>query len=119
MNLSYVSDLVLGLDEPVQVLAVLLPFLTLDLLLSSMASSIDRIKVLLAYKLLSGLFAVRIEDGLERIEGCLHSSFGRYLPVTDRDFMVAKIAIFEHTNIVAIGTRSSQCPYATEEGFFL
>ena len=57
--------LVLDLDlafEYVQLLVVLLPFLTLDLLLSIMTYSVKAIHAILANKFLSRVFSVGIID---------------------------------------------------------
>ena len=91
---------VLVVDSPSFLRPVLLSFLALDLHLSPMASSIGKIQILLANEFLPGQFSVGIKNFPEIIEGLLVASLGRNLPVTDSDFMVAKIVVFGHADIV-------------------
>ena len=109
--------LVLDLDlafEFVQLPAVLLPFLTLDLLLSIMTYSVKAIHALLANDLFSGNFDIYIVDFLENINGWLHASFGRNLPMTNSDFVVAR----PEFGVAAVVTRndvSSQRTYSVKQ----
>ena len=79
-----------------------------------MASSIGEFQVLLRNEFLSGRFAVGVIDASELVEGILVASFGRNLPVTDCDFMIAKV-IFGKTENVAGYHVSSQCPYSAKQ----
>ena len=94
---------------------IFLPLLGLDLHLSPMTRSISEIQVLLANEFLSGHFAVGIINFLESIEGLLVASLGRNLPVTDSDFMIAKVVVFEAADVVAGRNFSSQCAYSLEQ----
>ena len=86
---------------------MLLPLLGLDLHLSLMTSSIGGIHVLLADEFLSWLFAVGVVNVLEDVEGLLVATFGRNLPVTDCNFVVAK-AVFGAADVVTSHNVSSQ-----------
>ena len=87
---------------------MLLPRLALDLLLSVMADSIKAIHTLLADEFLSGKFAIGVVNCLEKIESRLATSFGRNLPMTDSDLMVARLG-FAKGDAVARNDTSSQC----------
>ena len=54
-----------------------------------MTDSIKTIHALLADEFLSGIFAIGTENFLENVEGELAARFGRNLPMTDSDLMVA------------------------------
>ena len=85
-----------------------LPRLALDLLLSVMADSVNAIHTLLTDEFLSGKFAIGIVNFLEKIESKLAASFGRNLPMTDSDLMVARL-VFDFSNVVTRKDASSQC----------
>ena len=86
---------------------MLLPRLALDLLLSVMADSINAIHALLANKFLSGHFAIGIINFLESVDRRLAARFGRNLPMTDSDLMVARI-VFGTPDVVARTDATSQ-----------
>ena len=109
--------LVLDLDlafEYVQLLVVLLPFLTLDLLLSIMTYSVKAIHAILANGFISRVFSVGIINHLELVNGWLHASFGRNLPVTDSDLVVARI-VFEAPDVMTRNDVSSQRTYSVKQ----
>ena len=87
---------------------VLLSLLTRNLHLSRMTRSICAIQVLLADELFSGPFVVGNVNFLESIERELMASLGRNLPMTDSDFMIAKVIVFGQADIVACRNVSSQ-----------
>ena len=80
---------------------VLLPFLARNLHLSIMADSIKAIHAHLADEFLSRHFTVGCINFLESIEGGLVASFGRNLPMTDSNFVVAKVVVFGTADMVA------------------
>ena len=92
---------------------MLLPRLALDLLLSVMADSVNAIHTLLTDEFLSGKFAIGIVNFLEKIESKLAASFGRNLPMTDSDLMVARL-VFAKGDAVARNDTSSQCTNGIE-----
>ena len=71
--------------------AMLLPLLALDLHLGIMADSIHAIHALLTDKFLSRHFG--IINFLESIDRRLAATFSRNLPVSDSDFVVAKVVV--------------------------
>ena len=86
---------------------MLLPLLALDLLLSVMADSVKAIHALLANEFLSGNFAVGVVNLLERIKRRLAATFGRNLPVTNSDLMIARL-VFGVADVVTRSDASSQ-----------
>ena len=94
---------------------VLLSLLGLDLLLSVMARSIGGFQVILAAEILPRLLAAGVVDASQCVEGLLVASFGRNLPVTDPDFVVAKIMVFGDADVVTALNVSSQRAYSVKQ----
>jgi hypothetical protein len=88
---------------------MLVPLLALDLLLSVMADSIEAIHALLADKILSWNFTVGIINFFESIDRRLEATFGRNLPMTDCDLMVAKVEVLGVADVVTRMYVSSHC----------
>ena len=72
---------------------MLLPLLTPDLHLRFVARAIGRVHFFFANEFLSGHSAIGVVDFSKRIEGILAATFSRNLPVTDSDFVVAKVVV--------------------------
>ena len=86
-----------------------LPLLALDFHLNPMTRAIDRVHFFLANEFFSRHIAVGVVYFLESIERILVAGLGRNLPVTDSNFIVAKVAVFFAGDIVAGDNASSQC----------
>lgn len=96
-------------------IAMLLSLLALDLLLSVMADPTKAIHAFLANEFFPGVFAVGIRNFLEIIERRLAATSSDNLPMTDSDFMIAKVAVFEAADVVAGHNVSSQCAYLCKQ----
>ena len=97
-------------------MAMLLPLLALDLLLSVMTDSIQAVHALLGDEFLSRLFAIGIVNDPEFVEGGLAASLGCNPPMSDSDFVVARI-VFDASKVVTRVDATSQCTNAVEESF--
>ena len=89
---------------------MLRPLFATDLLLSLMTDSIQVVKIFLADKLLSWIFAIGIVDISETDERNLTATFGCNLPVSDAELAVASI-VFYYAGFMAPLDASSKRRY--------
>ena len=94
---------------------VLLSLLALYLHLSLVTRSIDGFQILLADQLFPGHFTLGVVDFSQFPEGGLEASLGRNLPVTDCDFIVAKVIVFGPADIVVGHSAPSQRAYSLKQ----